>query len=91
MLGPILLQHDEQLRFLRRAQESDPLVVFGLGLDRRSGIDSEDVIFDGLAKDERERVPITVTRRRRPLAFFTLLKQPCLDVLARDPFRAEAR
>src|ERR1035438_7783037 len=47
------------------------------------------MIFDGLAKNQREGVPIAIPRRRRPLAFDALLKQPPLNVFACDSFRGQ--
>lgn len=61
--------------------------MLGLGLDQCRRIDREHVILDGLAKDEREGIAITIPCRWRPSAFVALLQEPGLNVLAGDSFR----
>ena len=60
--------------------------MFGLGLDQRGWIDREHLILNGLAKNQREGVPVAIPRRRRPFPILALLKQPFLNILSCNPF-----
>jgi hypothetical protein len=60
--------------------------MFGLGLDQRSRIHREHMILDSLVKNQRKGVSVAVPRRWGPFPLIALLKQPCLNILSRNPF-----